>query len=69
MTNECELCKKIWSSQEEYCKQFAHHHYDETYALVMEDGKPYLYVPCEDWYYSDVVMQVNYCPKCGRKLI
>ena len=54
--NECELCKKIWSSQEEYCKQFAHHHYDETYALVMEDGKPYLYVPCEDWYYSDTVV-------------
>lgn len=68
MINECELCKKIWSSQEEYCKQFVYH-YDETYALVMEDEKPYLYVPCEDWYYSDIVMQVNYCPKCGRKLI
>lgn len=66
--NECELCKKIWSSQEEYQRQFRYH-YDETYALVMEDGEPYLYVPCEDWYYSDIVMQVNYCPKCGRKLI
>ena len=68
MTNECELCKKIWSSREEYCKQFAYH-CDETCALVIEYGYPHLYVPCEDWYYSDIVMQFNYCPKCGRKLI
>lgn len=64
---ECKLCETIWSSKECYTNQFSHH-WDEEKAIVMEDGKPYLYIPCEDFYYSDTVMQINYCPKCGRKL-
>ena len=23
---------------------------------------------CEDWYYSGILFEINYCPKCGRKL-
>ena len=63
----CDFCSKIWSSQSEYKKQFEHP-YDETNAIVMESGSPYLYVSIGDWYYSDTYIQLNYCPKCGRKL-
>ena len=65
----CDFCKKIWSSKEEYIKQFAYP-YDENVAIALEErcGKPSLYVPIEDWYYSGIYLQINYCSKCGRKL-
>ena len=28
-----------------------------------------LWIECEDSYYSGVVMEINYCPICGRRLI
>lgn len=63
----CELCKKIWNTKKEYTKQFQK--WDEHIAIVKDDDDEIgLYVPCEDWYYSDVVMNINYCPICGRKL-
>ena len=65
---DCEFCEKIWSSQEEYQSQFEDH-YDEKNSIVMKNGEPCLYIPYEqDYFYSDVVMQINYCPKCGRKV-
>jgi hypothetical protein len=63
----CELCSKIWSSTKEYEKTL-HYPWDEDPAIVIKDGKPYLYAPCEDSYYSKHVTETNYCPKCGRKL-
>lgn len=64
----CKFCEKIWNSQEEYKNQFDDR-WDERNSIVMKNGEPYLYVPCEqDSFYSDVVMQINYCPKCGRKV-
>lgn len=65
---ECKLCEKIWKSEDDYRNQFKYD-WDEGNAIVMEDRKPYLYVPCDDSYYSGTVMQINYCPKCGRKLV
>ena len=50
----CEFCKKIWNSKEEYIKQFTYP-YDENVATVLDEercGKPSLYVPIEDCYYS-----------------
>lgn len=64
----CELCKKIWNTKKEYTKQFQNE-WDEDIAIVKNyDDKIGLYVSCEDWYYSGVVMNINYCPICGRKL-
>lgn len=62
----CPLCDKIWSSKETY--EYAMDWPDKI-AIVMEDGKPWLYIPCEDSYYSDTKIQINYCPKCSRKLV
>ena len=66
----CDFCKKIWNSKEEYATQFTHP-YDENVAIVLDKwygDKPSLYVPIEDWFYSDTYLQIDYCPKCGRKL-
>ena len=65
----CEFCKKIWDNLNIYQAQFSHE-WEERNAIVMQGYEPYLYVPCEDDpFYSDIVMQIDYCPKCGRKLI
>lgn len=65
----CNFCKKIWNSMEEYQKQFQHR-WDEEISIVKDDddGNIGLYVPCNDYYYSDIIMDINYCPICGRKL-
>ena len=62
----CPLCDTIWSSKEAYEYEMD---WPEKIAIVMEDEKPWLYVPCEDSYYSDTKLQINYCPKCGRRLV
>lgn len=67
----CEFCKKIWNNKEEYKNQFEYP-WDECVAIVIDkdyDNKPSLYIPVDDYYYSDTYLQINYCPKCGRKLI
>ena len=66
----CDFCKKIWSSKEEYTEQFTYPD-DENVAIVLDDercNKPSLYIPIEDCHYSDTYLQIDYCPKCGRKL-
>jgi hypothetical protein len=64
----CDLCDKIWSNLDAYKEQFGCH-WDEANSIIMVGDKPYLYVPCDDYYYSRCVEEANYCPKCGRKLI
>lgn len=64
----CNFCETIWLSEDHYRTKFSNH-WDERKAIVIEDGEPYLYIPCDDPYYSGTVMQINYCPKCGRKLV
>lgn len=63
----CDFCKEIWDSKEEYRNHFLHC-YEENMAIVMENGEPWIYIPCEDPYYSDNLVKLNYCPKCGREL-
>ena len=64
----CEFCEKIWSSVSEYKENFSYS-WEEGDAIVMYHGQPGLYVSCDDYYYSRVVMGINYCPRCGRELI
>ena len=42
--------------------------YEERIAIVTDSDGPGLYVPCDDWYYSAIVMHINFCPKCGRQV-
>lgn len=63
----CDLCKKIWDSMDEYQCRFEHASDEET-SIVMKDRKPWLYIPVDDPYYSDAYIQINFCPKCGRRV-
>ena len=64
----CNFCKKIWETKREYQDQFKYRT-EENIAIVKDNGDIGLYVPIDDWYYSDVIMTINYCPKCGKRLI
>lgn len=59
----CDLCDKVYKTKEEMKKEFECH-WDEPLCII-DNG---LYVPCDDWYYSGVVLHINYCPICGRYL-
>lgn len=37
-------------------------------CIVKSDENYFLWLECEDWYYSGNVIELNYCPICGRKL-
>lgn len=66
---DCIFCRKIWNNIKEYKEYYRENEYYEEDAIVMFNGKHWLYVTCEDSYYNDTNMQINYCPKCGRKLV
>lgn len=67
MANGCEFCSKIWNNVKEYKESFEFEH-EEREAIVMDGRGPGLYIPCDDWYYSKIVMNVNFCPVCGRQV-
>lgn len=67
MVNGCEFCSKIWDNVKEYKESFEFEH-EEREAIVMDGRGPGLYIPCDDWYYSKIVMNVNFCPVCGRQV-
>lgn len=67
MVNGCEFCSKIWDNVKEYKESFEFED-EEREAIVMNGHRPGLYIPCDDWYYSKIVMNVNFCPVCGRQV-
>jgi hypothetical protein len=63
----CPLCEKIWSSAMAYENLGL-----DKVAIVMNYGEPWLFVPSvpgDNPWHQKTVMRVNYCPKCGRRLI
>lgn len=64
----CDLCCIIYDSIEAYWKSVKSH-WDESIVLINNGNNEIgLYTPCEDFYYSNISTNVNYCPKCGRRL-
>jgi hypothetical protein len=61
----CPLCNNIWSSAETYKKFFNDSDAYYKTVIVVYDDEAWLYTMCDDWY----LMQIDYCPKCGRKLV
>ena len=49
------LCQKKW---ELYCV-ITHNTEDDTFNIWSE---------CDDDYYSGEVLEINFCPECGRKI-
>ena len=66
--NTCEFCNKIYDTQElnetyyrdrEFMNYITYNRDDDTYNIWHE---------CDDDYYSGEVLEINFCPKCGRKI-
>lgn len=66
--NSCDFCKKIY----DYDTLMYLNHWDRDICVcitfIKDDNAYYLWAECEDDYYSDNITEINYCPKCGRKL-
>ena len=61
----CRWCDDI-KNLNDYCEM---NPYDRNDCIVKDSqGQHYLWKECEDWYYSGVYIELNYCPICGRKL-
>ena len=62
MCNFCNNIKKI----EQYEETDS---WDRHNTIVQKKNNSFgLWIECEDYYYSGVAMEINYCPVCGRKL-
>lgn len=64
----CELCNKIWNGGLKEYKESIDHPSDYSDVIYKSNENYYLFIPCDDWYYNCVI-DIHYCPKCGRKLI
>ena len=62
MCNLCNNIKKI----EQYKEVDS---WDRKNTIVQKKNKAFgLWIECDDYYYSGIAMEINYCPICGRKL-
>lgn len=66
----CQLCDYIWRNADDFTDSAMF--IENQAAICMKDGKPWLYTVHRwgdiIWHKLDVT-EVNYCPKCGRKLV
>lgn len=67
MVNGCDFCSKIWDNVKEYKESFEFEH-EEREAIVMNGHRFGLYIPCDDPWYSRIIMDLNFCPVCGRQV-
>ena len=67
MVNGCDFCSKIWDNVKEYKESFEFEH-EEREAIVMNGHRFGLYIPCDDPWYSRTIMDLNFCPVCGRQV-
>ena len=68
---KCNFCKKIYSFKKamEWKEDYAwYNNYEDYNIIVRNDNDFKLWTRCDDNYYTGMVMTINYCPKCGRKL-
>ena len=67
MVNGCDFCSKIWDNVKEYKESFEFEH-EEREAIVMNGHRFGWYIPCDDPWYSRIIMDLNFCPVCGRQV-
>ena len=66
--NDCEFCNKIYDAFELKQQYWADREvcdcitYDEAFKAY------HLWHECVDDYYTGNIIEINYCPVCGRKL-
>ena len=73
MNNSCEFCSTILTQEqaEQWSADYEFHYATPIqYNVIATDlnGKYNLWNRCDDCYYNGIIMEIHYCPKCGRKL-
>ena len=67
----CEFCENIITN-EEYDSLSIYDKIDIPKSFIMKDNilnQYHLFLECDDYYYSGKYLEnIEYCPKCGRKL-
>lgn len=69
--NDCKLCSKIFTFEEaeEWMEwDCMVDDYFEPILVRYTSGRIEVWQRCDDPYYTGKMMEVNYCPVCGRKL-
>lgn len=69
--NKCDFCKEIY----DYNELINMWHWDRQDLIIStvlcydKEEKTYnIWYECQDSYYSDKIMEIQYCPICGREL-
>lgn len=68
----CEFCKNIYTTTEamEWKHSWWNWNYKQPYTIIVEDNDSFaLWNQIEDNFYTSRVMEIKYCPVCGRQLI
>lgn len=75
--NKCYFCEKIYDTKtlenmsQEDRKKLCQKNMWEVYCVIThntEDDTFNIWSECDDDYYSGEVLEINFCPECGRKI-
>lgn len=64
----CDLCEKIYDEEKLKNTYWGDREYSDYITHNEEHDSYYLWHECQDDYYSGNIMEIKYCPVCGRKL-
>lgn len=65
---KCDLCEKIYDDAELRNMHWSEREYSNYITYNEEHDSYHLWHECDDSYYSGTIMEIGYCPVCGRKL-
>lgn len=66
--NECNFCNKIYNAQKLKETYWTDRDIVNCITYNEEDNTYNIWHECQDDYYSDEILKINFCPKCGRKI-
>ena len=65
---KCDLCEEIYNEEELRNMHWSDREYSNYITHNKEYDSYHLWHECDDSYYSGIIMEIKYCPVCGRKL-
>ena len=71
METKCRFCNKEYDLEEaeKWKNDSWNWELDTPHTICVKDKEGYaLWSKCDDYYYTGHVMNINYCPICGRNL-
>lgn len=65
---QCDFCNTIYNTSKLKKQYWADREVCNCITKDKDDEEYYLWNECEDEYYTGNIMEIKYCPVCGRKL-